>query len=643
MRRFRVHRPREFLTPEEQQNKPEITAKLLKRIFSYLLPYWKQFLVVFVTIITSAVLAVYPTLLTGRIIDERLIGKNFKLLVTLIIASFGIMAASNLVGVLQSYVNTWIAQHIIFDMRNSMYAHLQKMSHRFFTSKKQGEIITRMTSDIDGVRHVVVNTLTSIIQNAATLIVALVAMYQKNWFLATLAIIIVPLLTIPTKNVGKRRWSLAMEAQKCHDKINQILNETLSVSGQMLVKLFTKEKEEYEKYEQINREMVKLNIKESMVGRWFMVALNTFTSIGPMLIYLAGGIIIIFYPESNLTVGDVTVMVTLLSRMYMPVNSLLNIQVEVTRSLALFARIFEYFDIEPEIKNAPAAIIPKEPLKHHLVFENVVFSYEKNVPVLKGVSFTVPEGKSVALVGPSGAGKSTIISLIPRFYDVESGDIRIGGISIRKLDLNYLRTIVGIVTQDTFLFNASIKENLLYAKANATQEEIEEACRKANIHDFIMSLPDKYDTIVGNRGLKLSGGEKQRLSIARTILKDPPILIFDEATSSLDSISESLIQEAIEPLLKGRTSIIIAHRLSTVLAADEILVIEDGIIKERGTHSELVAKGGVYTVLYETQFRRAIEEHEERKHLQQKEHENLPEHLPEYLPKNLPEANAFTV
>ncbi|NLP36715.1 MAG: ABC transporter ATP-binding protein [Firmicutes bacterium] len=625
MRHFRMRRPRGFLTPEEQQNKPEITPELLKRIFSYLLPYWKQFLVVFVTILTSAVLAVYPTLLTGRIIDEGLIGKDFRVLATLIAASFLIMAASNLVGVLQSYINTWIAQHIIFDMRNNMFAHLQKMSHRFFTSKKQGDIITRMTSDIDGVRNVVVNTLTSIIQNTATLVVALVAMYQKNWILATLAIIIVPLLTIPTKRVGKRRWSLALEAQKCNDKINQILNETLSVSGQMLVKLFTKEKAEYEKYERVNREMVRLNIKESMVGRWFMVALNTFTSIGPMLIYLAGGIIIIFHPESNLTVGDVTVMVTLLSRMYMPVNSLLNLQVEITRSLALFTRIFEYFDIKPEIENAPDAMIPQTALKNDLVFEDVVFSYEKNVPVLKGVTFSVPEGKSVALVGPSGAGKSTIINLIPRFYDVESGDIRIGDISIRKLDLNYLRTIVGIVTQDTFLFNASIKENLLYAKDDATQKEIEEACRKANIHDFIMSLPDKYDTLVGNRGLKLSGGEKQRLSIARTILKDPPILIFDEATSSLDSISESLIQEAIEPLLKGRTSIIIAHRLSTVLAADEILVIEDGIIKERGTHSELVAKGGVYTVLYETQFRRAIEEHEERKHLQHQKRDNLPE------------------
>jgi ATP-binding cassette subfamily B protein len=357
--------------------------------------------------------------------------------------------------------------------------------------------------------------------------------------------------------------------------------------------------------------MVKLNIKESKAGRWFRVAMSTFTNIGPMLIYLAGGVIIILRGDSGLTVGDITVMVSLLSRMYMPVNSLMNIQVDVIRSLALFTRIFQYFDIKPEIENAPDAITPSA-MNGDLEFDNVVFSYEKDIPVLNGVSFTVPAGKTVALVGPSGAGKSTIINLIPRIYDVLGGSVRIDGNDIRKLDLAYLRRNVGVVTQDTYLFNASVKDNLLYAKADATQEELEDACRKANIHDFIMSLPDKYDTIVGNRGLKLSGGEKQRLSIARVILKNPPILIFDEATSSLDSISESLIQDAIDPLLKGRTSIIIAHRLSTILAADEILVIKDGVIEERGSHNGLVVNGGVYTELYETQFRRAIEDYEER-------------------------------
>ena len=603
-----------FLTEEEKKNKPAITGKLLKRIFSYLLPYWKQLTAAVATMILSSVLAVYPTLLTGLIIDEGLIGRDFRKLVTLIGISFAVLLASNLVNVLQHYLNVWVAHHIIYDMRNKMFAHLQKMSARFFTTKKQGDIITRMTSDIDGIRRVIATSLTNVIQNVTTLLVALAAMYQKNWILATLAIVIVPLLTIPTKHAGKTRWSLALESQKYNDKINQILNETLSVSGQMLVKLFCKEEAEYEKYKSLNHKMVELSIRENMAGRWFMAALHTFTSIGPMLIYLAGGAIIILFGNDSLTVGDITVMVTLLTRMYRPVNALMNIQVDVIRSLALFSRIFEYFDIQPEIENPPDAIVPTS-LTPDLEFDNVVFAYEKDVPVLKGITFSVPAGKSVALVGPSGAGKSTIINLIPRLYDVLDGAVRIGGIDVRKLDLKYLRSIVGIVTQDTYLFNASIKENLLYAREDATQKELEDACRKANIHDFIMSLPDKYDTLVGNRGLKLSGGQKQRLSIARTILKDPPILILDEATSSLDSISENLIQAAIEPLLAGRTSIVIAHRLSTILATDEILVIKDGVIKERGPHHELVTLGGIYTELYETQFRRAIEDHEERQQL----------------------------
>jgi ATP-binding cassette subfamily B protein len=540
MARFGGRGGRGFLTEEEKKNKPEITGKLLKRIFAYLLPYWKQLTVVVATIIISSVLAVYPTLLTGLIIDDGLIGRDFKKLVTLIGISFAVLLASNLVNVLQHYINVWVAHHIIYDMRNNMFAHLQKMSNRFFTTNKQGDIITRMTSDIDGVRRVVATSLTNIIQNVTTLLVALVAMYQKNWFLATLAFVIVPLLTIPTKRAGKTRWTLALESQKYNDKINQILNETLSVSGQMLVKLFCKEQTEYDKYKDLNHEMVKLSIRENMAGRWFMAALNTFTSIGPMLIYLAGGAIIIIFADDSLTVGDITVMVTLLTRMYRPVNSLMNLQVDVIRSLALFSRIFEYFDIQPEIENAADAIIPSS-LTPDLEFDNVVFAYEKDVPVLKGISFSVPAGRSVALVGPSGAGKSTIINLIPRLYDVLDGSVRIGGIDVRKLDLNYLRSIVGIVTQDTYLFNASIKENLLYAREDAAQEELEDACRKANIHDFIMSLPDKYDTLVGNRGLKLSGGEKQRLSIARTILKDPPILILDEATSPTPLVTTSLI------------------------------------------------------------------------------------------------------
>ena len=600
-----------FLTEDEQKNKPKISLALLKRVFSYLLPYWKQLLLVLAAIIASAVLGILPSILTGRIIDDGLIGKDFRLLSILIAVSFGVLILSNLIDVLVSYLNVWMAQRITFDMRNKMFVHLQHMSHRFFTSSKQGDIITRMTSDIDGVQTVIAGTLSSILSNIAILTAALIAMYQKNWILATIGFIIVPLFAIPTKRVGKTRWAITLQSQKCNDEVNQILNETLSVSGQLLVKLFTNENHEFKKYEKANQTMVKLNIKESMAGRWFRVVMNTLTSIGPMLIYLAGGILIILYGDTELTVGDITVMVALLAKMYRPVNLLLNIQVDVIRSMALFSRIFSYFDMPVEVENDPAAVTASR-VRGCIEFKNVDFSYDPELPILNNLSFTLQAGQSVAIVGPSGAGKSTIINLIPRLYDVTGGSILLDGHDIRKLDLTFLRRNIGVVTQDTYLFNGTVRDNLLYAKFDATEAELIGACKQANIHDFIVSLPKGYDTLVGNRGIKLSGGEKQRVSIARVILKNPSVLIFDEATSSLDSISEALIQDAIDPLLKGRTSLVIAHRLSTIMAADEILVIRQGQIVESGTHIELVGRGGVYTQLYETQFRRAINEHNTR-------------------------------
>lgn len=599
-------RNRGFLTEEEKAHSPKVTRSLLKRIGSYLRPYWKQMTLVLLSILLSSILGILPSILTGRIIDEGLIGQKLDELIWLIVASLGVMLGANLIGVLESYLSTWIAQHITFDMRNSMYRHLQFMSHRFFTTNNQGDIITRMTSDISGVQQIITNTLTSILSNSITLIIAMVAMYQKNWILATIGVVILPLFTLPTKKAGKTRWTLTREAQDCRDEINGILNETLSVSGQMLVKLFRSEDHEYERYSSVNQRLIRLNVRESMAGRWFRVVLRTFSSIGPMLIYLVGGILMMRY-DSNLTVGDVTVMVALLGRMYSPVNSLLNIQVDWIRSMALFTRVFEYFDMPVEIKNAPDAIIPRN-VTGRIEFVDVHFAYEPSRPVLKDISFTLESGKSIAIVGPSGSGKSTLINLIPRLYDVLEGSVRFDGIDVRQLDLGFLRDHVGVVTQDTYLFNGTVRENLLYAKPNATQDELVDACKKANIHDFIARQPEGYDTRVGNRGLKLSGGEKQRISIARVLLKDPVVLIFDEATSSLDSLSENMIQEAIDPLITSRTSILIAHRLSTVLAADEILVLKDGQIVERGVHDDLVESGGLYTELYETQFRRALDQ-----------------------------------
>lgn len=603
-------RGQHYMTEEEKAQRPKVTKALLIRIFSYLKPYWKQFLLVLVCIFVSSVFSLYPSILTGRIIDEGLIGRDLNKLIMLIGLSLAVTLGANLIGVLESYLNTWIAQHIIYDMRNAMYLHLQKMSQSFFTSNNQGDIITRMTSDIDGVRSIIANTLTSILSNSVTLIVAMVAMFQKNWILALLGIVIVPLFTIPTRNAGKTRWSLTREAQECSDEINGILNETLSVSGQLLVKLFGREDAEYARYETVNRKMIGLNIRESMAGRWFRVVISTVSNIGPMLLYLVGGILMMKY-DSDLTVGDITVLVALLGRMYMPVNQLLNIQVDWIRSMANFTRIFEYYDMPVEISDRENALVPVR-ADGDIEFKHVDFWYEEGKQILKNINFRLESGHSIAIVGPSGSGKSTIVNLIPRLYDVREGSVTFDGNDVRDLKLSFLRSHVGVVSQETYLFNGTIRDNLLYAKPDATEAELLSACARANILEFIEKQEKGLDTLVGNRGLKLSGGEKQRISIARVLLKDPTALIFDEATSALDSISEKKIQEAIDPLVEERTSILIAHRLSTILAADEILVVKDGEIVERGTHEELVGAGGVYTELYETQFKKGLSKNAEK-------------------------------
>ncbi len=604
------------MTEEEKAAQPKITKELVKRVFSYLKPYWKQFILVLVCIALSSIFGLLPSILTGKIIDEGLIGQNLRLLIIYIVASLTVTLLSNLIGVGESYINTWIAQHITFDMRNQMFRHLQKMSQRFFTSNNQGDIITRMTSDIGGVESVITNTFKSILSNTITLVFALAAMFQKNWILALLGIAVIPLFVFPTRRAGKTRWTITREAQEANDEVNGILNETLSVSGQLLVKLFGKEQQEYARYESVNEKMIKLNIKERMAGRWFFVVLNTVTNIGPMLLYLVGGILIMQY-QSDLTVGDITVMVALLGKTYMPVNSLLNIQVDWMRSMAMFTRVFEYFDMPVEIENPENPVTP-EKNTGEVEFSHVDFSYDGERQILKDVNFRLDPGKSIAIVGPSGSGKSTIINLIPRLYDVNSGSVTFNGVDVRKLDLEYLRKNVGIVSQETYLFNGTIRQNLQYANPEATEEDMINALKKANIYDFIQAQEKGLDTEVGNRGLKLSGGEKQRVSIARVLLKDPALLIFDEATSALDSISEAKIQEAIEPIIKERTSILIAHRLSTILAADEILVVKDGEVVERGHHKELVKAGGVYTELYTTQFQRAETTEDEEMRLREK-------------------------
>ena len=603
--------PRGFLTDEEKKEMPKVTKDLIIRILSYLKPYWFQFVLVFAAILLSSVVGLLPSILTGRIVDQALVGKDLKLLIRLLLLAFVTLTASQIIGVLESYINAWISQRIIFDMKNQMYQHLQSMPHSFFTSEKQGDIITRMNIDISGVSSVISGTLASIVSNIATVITTLVALFSMSWQLAIVGIVVIPLLILPTKAVGKTRWQLLTESQEKHDEMNQMINETLSVSGSMLVKIFTREEKEYKRFVELNEEVTQLALKEQRSGRWFRVVMGMFSQIGPLLIYFTGGYLIIKEIDPNLSVGVITATVALINRLYRPVESLLNIHVDFTRSLALFTRIFDYFDKEATIVSPKNGRRPNM-YKTDIVYDHVSFSYSPDKPLLTDINFTVPGGSMYAIVGPSGSGKSTVVNLIPRLYDVDGGSVSIGGYDVRKIDLKYLRESIGVVTQDTYLFNGTIRENLLYAKDDASDEELERACKIANIHDYIAAQPEGYDTIVGNRGLKLSGGEKQRLSIARVILKDPKILILDEATSALDSISENAIQDALETLMKGRTSIVIAHRLSTILKADKILVVNHGVIEEQGTHEELLAMNGTYRELYETQFRKIIDDEQQK-------------------------------
>ena len=609
--------PRGFLTEEEKSSMPKVTKELITRILSYLKPYWPQFILVFVTIILSASIGLLPSIITGKIVDQAIVGENLALLIKLLILAFVTLTASQVIGVVESYINAWISQKIIFDMKNQMYRHLISMPHAFFTTEKQGDIITRMNTDISGVSSVISGTLSRIVSNLATVVTTLVALFTMNWQLALVGIAVIPLLILPSRSVGRTRYQLLTESQAKTDEMNQLVNETLSVSGSLLVKIFTREQREYDRFVKVNQEVTEFSLKEQRSGKWFSVVMGMFTQIGPLLIYFMGGLLIIKKLDPALTVGTITATVALINRLYRPVESLINIKVDFTRSLALFSRIFDYFDRKSSIvspENGEKPDVEMQPI----TYDHVAFSYEKGSPILTDVNFTVPGGKMYAIVGPSGSGKSTVVNLIPRLYDVDSGCVRIAGVDVRDFDLNYLRENIGVVTQDTYLFNGTILENLLYAKDDATQEEIENACKIANIHDFIMRQPEGYRTKVGNRGLKLSGGEKQRISIARVILKNPKILILDEATSALDSISESSIQDALETMMQGRTSIVIAHRLSTILKADSILVVQGGVIAEQGTHDDLLQQGGIYRELYETQFRQAIDyenEHEDVKKL----------------------------
>ncbi|MNO18358.1 putative ABC transporter ATP-binding protein [compost metagenome] len=583
---------------DDDDKKANLSKALLLRIAGYFIPYWKQTLLVMAVLIVSAVLGLLPPLFIQQIIDQALPDKNLRLLVLLVLASLGTTILSGLLGVLQNYLNSFISLHIVYDMKNQMYRHLQKMPLQFYSGVQQGEVITRMTSDISGVQGVFSSTVVNFASNLFILASTAVTLFIMNWKLALLGILVIPLFIVPTRKMGNLSWKLAKQTQEKISDQNQIIQETLSISGYLLMKLFTKESAEYNKFQTVNSEATSLQIRQSMAGRWFMMVLSTFTSIGPLLIYLYGGYLFI---QGELSVGAIVAFVALLGRLYGPVMQMTNLYVEIKRSAALFERIFDYFDMKPLILDQPESQSISAAGKD-IAFHEVYFAYQADKTALHGISFTVAAGTLTALVGPSGAGKTTITNLIPRLYETDSGTITIGGSNIRDFTLDSLRSQIGLVTQDTYLFNGTIRDNLMYADPGASEAEMTAACQAAYIHDFIMSLPEGYDTVVGNRGIKLSGGEKQRISIARVLLKNPPVIIMDEATSSLDTASEYYIQQAMHSLLQGKTSIVIAHRLSTIMAADQILVLQAGAIAEEGTHESLLELNGVYRDLYDKQF-----------------------------------------
>jgi ATP-binding cassette subfamily B protein len=586
----------------------KLTRRHLLRIGGYLLPAWKPSLLILFCILSTSVLGLVPPLMIKRVIDVAIPLKDGALLNKYVFLMIAAPLLSGLIGVWQNYLITVMSQGVMFDLRNRMYEKLLAQSLRFFTNTKSGEILSRVQNDVGGVQGVVAGTLVALATNTLMVVTTLVVIFGMDWKLSLIAISVLPLFILPTRTVGKIRKKLSSQTQERLAELTAYLQETLSVSGYLLTRLFGAQAYEKKRFSEKAASVRDLQIRQSMVGRWFFLSLMLFASIGPALIFLFGGHEAI---SGTLTVGTIVAFVTYLARLYGPVSGLVNVHVDIMSGAALFQRIFEYLDLPEEIAE-PANPVRIESPQGAMRFDDVWMGYAAASPgaadgerrwALQGITFEAHPGQMVALVGPSGAGKTTLTYLASRLYDPDRGRVTFDGVDLKDLSFEDLARLAAKVTQETTLFNATVEENLRYAKPEASMGEIEAACRVAQIHDVIAALPDGYSTIVGERGYKLSGGEKQRLAIARVVLRSPRLLILDEATSSLDSHSEALIQKALEPLLSGRTSLVIAHRLSTILRADQILVIDGGRIVERGTHAELLARGGLYSRLYEEQFR----------------------------------------
>jgi ATP-binding cassette, subfamily B, bacterial len=585
-----------------EKPKVQLEWRLVRRVFAYFLPYWASALVVLACIGAAAVLGLVPAIVTRTLIDYLSSSHRgqFSLVVVLILALVAASLLGGLIGVVQSYFSNRISQSIMFDLRNQLFTRILSQSVAFFTRTRTGDVMSRLSNDVNGVQSVVSDTIFSLVSNVVVLASTIVLMVTYDWRLTIAALLVIPAFVLPTQRVGRTTFDARKQTQGKLSELTAYMQEVLGISGILLVKAFVTQVREAARFRRLNAELRDLNIRQAMIGRWFFMLMGVLGTAGPALLWLYGGYLVL---QHQATVGVVVTFATvLLSRLYGPVGSLANLQVNVIGSLALFQRLFEYLDLPIEIQDGPWAT-SLDTAQGAVAFEHVTFTYASAVePALSDVSFAVEPGRLVALVGPSGAGKTTITSLLPRFYDPQQGIIRLDGHDIRDLTLASLGRQIGVVFQDTYLFHSSVRDNLTYARPDATEAEMVAAARAAHAHDFIQALPEGYDTVVGERGHRLSGGEKQRVAIARVILKDPRILILDEATSNLDSESEYLIQAALKPLFRGRTSIVIAHRLSTILAADVILVFDRGRLVEQGSHYQLLQQGGLYARLYERQF-----------------------------------------